>query len=105
MLQRQNLVTIDSILSYALVSKRKFSQPDDPAIAVRRIPNTDVQDDDQEDFDMDFGLGILTFGTLGFVAAFAYLDARATEKRRRSGAPKSTLAADHPSRLRDRARA
>lgn len=31
---------------------------------------------------MDFGLGILTFGTLGFVCAFAYLNARATEKRR-----------------------
>ena len=31
---------------------------------------------------MDAALGFLTFGTLGFVAAFAYLNARATEKRR-----------------------
>jgi hypothetical protein len=31
---------------------------------------------------MDFGLGILTFGTLGFVCVFAWLEARATEKRR-----------------------
>lgn len=45
---------------------------------------------------MDFGLGILTFGTLGFMVAFGYLGARATEKRRQSNAPKSTLAADAP---------
>lgn len=45
---------------------------------------------------MDFGLGILTFGTLGFVCAFAYLSARATEKRRQMNLPKSTLAADAP---------
>ena len=45
---------------------------------------------------MDFGLGILTFGTLGFAAAFGYLSARATEKRRRMNLPKSTLASDHP---------
>lgn len=45
---------------------------------------------------MDFGLGILTFGTLGFAAAFGYLGARATEKRRKMNLPKSTLAADHP---------
>lgn len=45
---------------------------------------------------MDFGLGILTFGTIGFMAAFGYLSARATEKRRREGGPKSTLAADAP---------
>jgi len=29
---------------------------------------------------MDFGLGILTFGTIGFVLAFAYISKRATEK-------------------------
>ncbi|MEM0935016.1 MAG: hypothetical protein AAF646_01770 [Pseudomonadota bacterium] len=45
---------------------------------------------------MDFGLGILTFGTLGFMVAFGYLGARATEKQRRQGGPKSTLAADTP---------
>ena len=45
---------------------------------------------------MDFGLGILTFGTIGFMVAFGYLSVRATEKRRRDGAPKSTLAADAP---------
>lgn len=43
---------------------------------------------------MDFGLGILTFGTLGFVAVFGYLSARATEKHRQSGAPKSSLSKD-----------
>jgi hypothetical protein len=45
---------------------------------------------------MDFGLGILTFGTIGFMAAFGYLSARATEKRRKENHPKSTLAADAP---------
>ncbi|MEO0666528.1 MAG: hypothetical protein AAFZ99_01315 [Pseudomonadota bacterium] len=43
---------------------------------------------------MDFGLGILTFGTLGFVVAFGYISARITEKHRKSGAPKSSLSAD-----------
>jgi hypothetical protein len=43
---------------------------------------------------MDFGLGLLTFGTLGFVAAFAYISARTTEKRRREGGPKSALSRD-----------
>ena len=32
---------------------------------------------------MDFGLGILTFGTLGFVLAFAYINQRVTEKQLR----------------------
>lgn len=43
---------------------------------------------------MDFGLGILTFGTLGFVVAFAYLSKRATDKHMQSDAPKSTLSRD-----------
>lgn len=43
---------------------------------------------------MDFGLGILTFGTLGFVVAFGYISARVTEKRRLQGGPKSSLSAD-----------
>lgn len=43
---------------------------------------------------MDFGLGILTFGTLGFVVAFAYISKRATEKHMKSGAPKSALSKD-----------
>jgi hypothetical protein len=53
------------------------------------------QDRKQEQI-MDFGLGILTFGTIGFMVAFGYLSARATEKRRKEGHPKSTLAADAP---------
>lgn len=43
---------------------------------------------------MDFGLGILTFGTLGFVAAFGYISARVTEKNRQKGGPKSALSRD-----------
>jgi hypothetical protein len=34
---------------------------------------------------MDFGIGILTFGTLMSVAAFAYINIRQTEELRRSG--------------------
>lgn len=40
---------------------------------------------------MDFALGLLTFGTLGFVGAFAYIGARAAEKR---NGPKSSLSRD-----------
>ena len=43
---------------------------------------------------MDFGLGILTFGTIGSVLAFAYLNIRALEKRREQNMPKSSLAID-----------
>jgi len=43
---------------------------------------------------MDFGLGILTFGTLSFVAVFGFLSARATEKLRKSNPPKSALSRD-----------
>lgn len=44
---------------------------------------------------MDFGLGILTFGTLGFVAVFAFISSRETEKMRREGdQKKSTLSRD-----------
>lgn len=43
---------------------------------------------------MDFGLGILTFGTLGFGLIFAYLNIRAIEKLRNSDAPKSSLSKD-----------
>jgi hypothetical protein len=32
---------------------------------------------------MDGAIGFLTFGTLGFVLAFAFISARATEKRLR----------------------
>ncbi len=49
---------------------------------------------------MDFGLGILTFGTIGSVLAFAYLNIRAIEKRRTANAPKSSLAADGDRRSR-----
>lgn len=43
---------------------------------------------------MDFGLGLLTFGTLGFVLVFAYLNIRAMEKLKNSDAPKSSLSRD-----------
>jgi hypothetical protein len=43
---------------------------------------------------MSIGLGILTFGTLGFVLAFAYASIRAIEKHKASGAPKSSLSRD-----------
>lgn len=43
---------------------------------------------------MSTGLGILTFGTLGFVLAFAYVSIRAIEKHKASGAPKSSLSRD-----------
>lgn len=49
---------------------------------------------------MDFGLGLLTFGTIGSVLAFAYLSIRAIEKRREEKAPKSALAIDGDSRSR-----
>lgn len=42
---------------------------------------------------MGIGLGILTFGTLGFVAVFGYLSARASAKRV-PGSPKSSLSID-----------
>lgn len=41
---------------------------------------------------MDFALGVLTFGTLGFVAGFAYLSARVAERQRREGTERSSLA-------------
>ncbi len=43
---------------------------------------------------MDIALGFLTFGTLGFVMAFAYLEKRAAEERRHKGGPKSALSRD-----------
>lgn len=43
---------------------------------------------------MDAALGFLTFGTIGFMAAFAYISMREMEKRRKSGAPKSALSRD-----------
>jgi len=43
---------------------------------------------------MGIGLGILTFGTLGFVLAFAYASIRAIEKHKASDAPKSALSRD-----------
>jgi hypothetical protein len=45
---------------------------------------------------MDIAIGFLTFGTLGFVAVFAYVSARVTEKRRQEGHPPSSLAARKP---------
>lgn len=43
---------------------------------------------------MDIGLGILTFGTLGFALLFAYLSIRSLQKLKESGAPKSSLSRD-----------
>ncbi|MEM1388045.1 MAG: hypothetical protein AAF748_11900 [Pseudomonadota bacterium] len=43
---------------------------------------------------MPLGLGLLTFGTLGFVLIFAYLSIRGLEKLRDSDAPKSSLSRD-----------
>jgi hypothetical protein len=48
----------------------------------------------QEETRMDFGLGLLTFGTLGFAVAFGYLSVRSMEKLKNSGAPKSSLSRD-----------
>jgi hypothetical protein len=48
----------------------------------------------QEETQMDFGLGLLTFGTLGFVVAFGYLSVRSMQKLKDSGAPKSSLSRD-----------
>lgn len=45
---------------------------------------------------MDFGLGILTFGTIGGVGLLAYFGAKQTAERRKAGGPKSSLAADGP---------
>jgi hypothetical protein len=46
------------------------------------------------EFPMDSALGILTFGTLGFVVVFAYIAAREAERRAKVGGPKSTLSRD-----------
>ncbi|WP_165390259.1 hypothetical protein [Thalassococcus sp. S3] len=43
---------------------------------------------------MDIGLGILTFGTLGFAVAFGYISARVTEKHRKTNTKKSALSRD-----------
>ncbi|MEM1065250.1 MAG: hypothetical protein AAF771_05895 [Pseudomonadota bacterium] len=43
---------------------------------------------------MDIGLGILTFGTLGFAVAFGYISARSAQKLRESDSPKSSLSRD-----------
>jgi len=54
----------------------------------------DVKPFQREERAMDFGLGILTFGTLGFVVAFGFISARVTEKYRQSNPPKSSLSRD-----------
>lgn len=43
---------------------------------------------------MDIALGVLTFGTMGFVMVFAYLQSRAMEERMKRGGPKSSLSRD-----------
>jgi hypothetical protein len=44
-------------------------------------------------------LAILAFGTMGAATIFAYLSVQRAEARRRSDAPRSTLAADGPDRM------
>ena len=43
---------------------------------------------------METLVGVLSFGTLGFVVVFAYLGVRAMEKMRESDTPKSSLSRD-----------
>ena len=43
---------------------------------------------------MEIGLGILTFGTLGFGLLIPYLNIRALQKLKESDAPKSSLSRD-----------
>lgn len=43
---------------------------------------------------MDFGLGILTFGTLGFGLLIPYLTIRSLQKLKEDRAPKSALSRD-----------
>ncbi|MEO0752435.1 MAG: hypothetical protein AAFY25_11600 [Pseudomonadota bacterium] len=43
---------------------------------------------------METLVGVLAFGTLGFVVVFAYLGVRSMEKLKESDAPKSSLSAD-----------
>jgi hypothetical protein len=43
---------------------------------------------------MDFGLGLLTFGTLGFGLLIPYLTLRGLQKLKEDGAPKSSLSRD-----------
>lgn len=43
---------------------------------------------------MDFGLGLLTFGTLGFGLLIPYLSIRGLQKLKESGQPKSSLSRD-----------
>ncbi|WP_296477871.1 hypothetical protein [Roseinatronobacter sp.] len=43
---------------------------------------------------MDIALEFLTFGTMGFVMVFGYLQSRAMEERMRRGGPKSSLSRD-----------
>jgi len=52
---------------------------------------------------MDVALGFLTFGTLGFVAVFGYLGARAAEDMRKRPTPKSALSKDGIAERRARA--
>ena len=78
---------------YATENTEKNFDIFDPVAISLRIEGIFNSITKQED-DMDFGLGILTFGTLGFVVAFGYISARATEKLRQQGGPKSSLSAD-----------
>jgi hypothetical protein len=56
----------------------KFPAPDsDPGQVWRRI----LAITPREERHMDSAIGFLTFGTLGFVLAFAYISARAAEKQ------------------------
>jgi hypothetical protein len=57
-------------------------------------PFTDVVSNRWKGMTMEIGGLLLNFGTLGFVVAFGYISARATEKYRQSNPPKSALSRD-----------
>jgi hypothetical protein len=63
----------------------------DPPGAGLRIPHVNTT---WETPIMETIAPVLALGTLGFVAAFAYVSAREMDKRRQSGAPKSSLSRD-----------
>ncbi len=73
--------------------QRFFLPPGDPLQRGTRKPCINFS----MEWKMDSAIGFLTFGTLGFVVAFAYISARATEKRLRdTRAQKARSAAGKP---------
>jgi hypothetical protein len=62
---------------YAIENTQFFSPRSDP---FRAAPRNPFKANTREHI-MEIGLGILTFGTLGFVLAFAYINKRVTERQ------------------------